>query len=133
MLTYIALTLTCLVSGTLTYYINHYTDRGPVFASGVVTLAAGILLPRLWPETGYILALSATCASYAGMAARSRITTIGEMCVCSVLVAALFALTQDVFVGIGGKLGTIAGIAVISTWGVRRAFLQRRAHERPES
>lgn len=114
-----------IIGGLLTYYINHFTNRGPIFASGVVTLMAGLILPRIWPDQGPSLALAATCASYAGMAARSRIKTFRDMTLCSLLVAALFILTKNAFVGIGGKLGTIAGIAVISVWGVRSLVEER--------
>jgi len=116
----VAILLTSIVSGLLTYYINHFTNRGPVFASAIVTLAAGLTLPFLFPHSGTTLALAATCASYAGMAARSRIRGFWDMSLCSVLTALLFTLTKGALVGIGGRLGTIAAIAVISTWGVRQ-------------
>lgn len=109
----------CVSSGLATHYVNHFTTRGPVFASALIALLAGLTLPRLLPNQGATLALAATCASYAGMAARSRLKSFWDMALCGVFVSVLFVLTENVFVGIGGKLGTIAGIAVISIWGVR--------------
>lgn len=120
----------CLGAGIVTYYINHFTNKGPVFASGIVTLAAGLILPRLFPGNGTVFALAATSASYAGMAARARIRGFVDMTICSVLVAALFILTTNAFVGIGGKLGTIAAIAVLITWGVRRTLEARSEREK---
>ena len=115
----VLLLVICVLAGTATYYLNHISKRGPVLASSLVALSAGVLLPAFFPQNGYTLALAATCVSYAAMAAKSRIGNLQEMFVCSVLVAVLFSLSTNSLVGVGGRLGTIAAITVVIVWGIK--------------
>lgn len=112
-----------LVSGLITYYINHYLNRGPVFASAMVALATGIVLPQIL-ESGSTLAVMATCASYAGMSAKTRVTNLIEMGLGSVLCGFVFVASQNALVGHGGRLGTIAAISVITIWGAKQLINQ---------
>ncbi len=117
----IMILLVALVAGVLTYYINHYLNKGPVFASALVALLAGLLLPKLFVY-GSTLAVVATCASYAGMSAKTRITTIWEMGIGALLSGVIFIAADKALAGHGGRLGTIAAIAVITVWGARQAY-----------
>lgn len=126
-----------LVSGLLTYYINHYLNRGPVFASALVAITAGLLLPQIF-ENGSTLAVMATCASYAGMSAKIRMANFLEMGLGSILCGFVFIVSQNALVGYGGRLGTIAAISVITIWGTKEfvnqvmLFLRGRRLAEPE-
>lgn len=113
------------LAGLLTYHINHYLGKGPVFGSAIVVLTVGLILPKVFSD-GYTLALVATCASYAGMSAKNRITNPLEVCISCVLVALIFVGSSEALVGYGGRLGTIAAISVITVWGAKSLFLQLR-------
>ncbi|SET11287.1 hypothetical protein [Anaerobranca gottschalkii] len=108
-----------LVAGILTFYINHYLSKGPVFASATVALISGLVLPQIF-ENGTMLAVVATCASYAGMSAKTRMTNFIEMGLASLLSGFIFYVSQNALVGHGGRLGTIAAIAVITVWGAKQ-------------
>lgn len=107
------------VGGCFTYLINHFTNRGPVFASSIVVLGGGLLLPYFWGSQGHQWATVMAAASYAGMASKARISNLGHMAICSILVSVTFVVTQNAFSEAGGRLGTIAAIAVIGFWGVK--------------
>lgn len=85
----------------------------------MTSLLAGLFLPVVFAQSGYTLAMAAACVSYAAMAAKARISDFQEMTLCSVLVAILFTLSPQGLVGVGGRLGTIAAIAVVIVWGIK--------------
>ena len=94
--------------------------HGPVQASALVGLVGGLVCPPLLPA-GEGLAGVVFCASFAGMARPTRVpgawTTATAGAVCGLLVAA----TSTVFVGFGGKLGTIAFAACLIVRGLLAA------------
>jgi len=53
------------------------------------------------------------------MAAKTRISNLKEMTLCSVLVAIIFSLSPESLLGVGGRLGTIAAITVVIVWGLK--------------
>ena len=65
------------------------------------------------------MAAAITAGSYAGMSGKDRIQNYVEMLVVSVFLSILYIISKDVFVGIGGKLGTIACISVMSVYGMK--------------
>lgn len=110
----IAVLATC-----LTYFITFYLKRGPVLASAIVTLASGIILPYVFPEDGVLLATVATAGSYAAMVSREKFPRLLDMVFVGIICGTVFALTQDVFVGVGGRLGSIAAISCFTWLGVK--------------
>lgn len=105
---------------SLTYLIIHKLKKGPVIASAVVTLISGILFPSLLPEEGMLLATVATAGSYAAMVSKEKFSKIVDMIFVGVLCGIIFMLTQDVFVGVGGRLGSIAAISCFSWLGLKK-------------
>lgn len=69
--------------------------------------------------TGDVVAAVAFCASFAGMATPERIPGTGTMPVAGTLSGAVFVDAASYFVGLGGKLGTIAFTACLLTAGAR--------------
>lgn len=114
--------LTASAAGTLSYGISNKFKKGPVFGSSIITLVAGIILPVLFPEIGGKLAAAAACASYAGMAATKLIPSTLEMSLISALSGVMLLIASNAYVGIGGRLGTIAALACFAWIGLRKGI-----------
>lgn len=117
----LAILVTSILAGLITYYLNHFMNKGPVFASAIVVITAGLILPKIFVN-GYTLALVATCASYAGMSAKIRMTNLWEMGISCILLGLIFVGSSEALVGYGGRLGTIAAISVITVWGAKSLY-----------
>lgn len=117
------LILTSVLSGILTYAISHILKRGGVIASAIVTLSSGMLLPYFFPSIGTELAVAAACASYAGMISLENAVNFLEMALISLLTGILFVAASTAYPGIGGRLGTIAGIACFSWLGLKKVYI----------
>lgn len=111
-----------IIAGITTYIISHILKRGAVIASAIVTLIAGIMLPYFFPLIGVTLASVAACSSYAGMISLENALNLREMSIISLISGILFIATTNAYVGIGGKLGTIAAIACFSWLGFKKVF-----------
>lgn len=111
----LSIILVSILSGILTYLISNNLKKGPVFASAIVTLVSGIFLPHFFGEFGTSLMVVAACSSYAGMVAVKNIPNIWEMIIVSTITAMLFILASSSYVGVGGRLGTIAALSCF-TW-----------------
>lgn len=114
-----ALIVSC-VCGLSAWFLHHRLQRGPVLASAVVTLAAGLIMPKLFAHGAALVPLAA-CASYVSMSATIRLRNIGETSLALALAAVLYTASTEIFVGVGGKLGTIAAISVMTVWGCCQA------------
>ncbi|WP_350343307.1 hypothetical protein PRVXT_002599 [Proteinivorax tanatarense] len=109
-------------AGVITYAISHRLGHGPVMASGIVGLIAGLVLPAAFPESGGSLAVMAICASFAGMAGKHRIPNEKYLALAALVSALAFIYTNPYMGGAGGKLGTIAFGSVIAVRGVSDIF-----------
>jgi len=99
----------------ITYVLNHKFRLGPVAASAYVGLAAGSVLPLVHgQETGLMYAVMVFCASFAGMADKSRIPKAMGMIPAGIICALLFIYSAPFLGGAGGKLGTIAFASVLT-------------------
>ncbi|WP_026476634.1 hypothetical protein [Alkaliphilus transvaalensis] len=108
------------LAGVVTYYISVNLNKGAVFGSAIVTLVSGLLFPNIFPSIGAKLAIVATCASYAGMVAVKNVPKLWEMAIVSFITGGLYIATTSAYVGVGGKLGTIAAIACFSWIGCKK-------------
>lgn len=111
------------VSGIATYLTANGLKKGAVLASALVTLVSGIILPHLFPATGGTLAVVAACGSYAGMISADNIQRLWEMAAVSLITGILFIAANNAYVGVGGRLGTIAAISCFAWLGLKRVFL----------
>ena len=112
------LVLVATVAAAATYLVSVGLDHGPVVGSAVVGLIAGLVCPPLF-AAGDAVAAVAFCASFAGMATPERIPGTGAMVTAGALSGLVFVGAAPYFVGLGGKLGTIAFTACLLTVGVR--------------
>ncbi len=110
------------VAAVAAYSISIEMGKGGVFGSAVVTLIAGVLFKYLETE-GFItitgLAVVATTAGYAGMAAQKNIANVKEMAIVGLITGILYIAGANAFIGVGGRLGTIAAISCFSWVGFK--------------
>lgn len=124
------------VGGVATFAIHTRTPMTPVFASGLVGAAGGLLLPLSFPASGGLLAAVVFAASFAGMSDPKRIPDERWIGVTAVGVALVFTYTIPFLGGSGGKLGTIAFGSCLGVHGALRRInlfhLQRRGYRPPD-
>ncbi len=109
-----------------TVVVSVHLGSGPVAASGLVGVVAGVGFPLLVPALGGTLAAVAFCASFVGMSSAKRLTT-PQVAVAGAICGLVFLAVTPALEGAGGKLGTIAFIACLATVGARRVLEAARA------
>lgn len=119
----IIILIVAIVAGMATYLVSNILKRGAVIASAIVTLVAGIMLPHFFPSMGGLLATAAACVSYAGMISVENALNLLEMAVISLMTGILFIIASTAYVGIGGRLGTIAAISCFAWLGFKKIFV----------
>ncbi len=115
--------LISIAAGMSTYIVSNILKRGPVIASAIITLVSGLTLPYFFPTIGNGLAVAAACASYAGMISVENALNLLEMAIISLLTGILFIASNNSYIGIGGRLGTIAAISCFAWLGFKKVFL----------
>ncbi len=121
------------LAGMATYAISINLEKGAVFASAIVTLVSGIVLPHFFPEIAGTVTGVAACASYAGMISEKNALGLLNMAIISLTAGILFITTSSAYIGIGGRLGTIGAIACFNWLGFRKIFLEGAYVEKDKS
>lgn len=80
-------------------------------------------MPPLFPTMGAAMATAAACASYAGMISVENALNVLEMAVISLMTGILFITVTSAYVGVGGRLGTIAAISCFAWLGFKKIFV----------
>jgi hypothetical protein len=105
--------LALVVAGPVTYLCHAQTGLGPVVASALVGLVAGLVVPDY--------GVPAYCGSFVGMASPALVGGVAAVAAASLVAAGVYVLGKRLFVGFGGKLGTTAfvgvGVAVLAGGG----------------
>ena len=100
----------------ITYILAHDLGLGAVVAASVVGLIAGLILP----DDGAAI----YCGAFVGMTSNNLLFDHGELALAGVFSGVLFFITRPVFVGVGGRLGTIALVGSTLAGGIlSREFL----------
>jgi hypothetical protein len=99
---------TAVISVAATWGLSAKLGLNTAVASGLVGIVAALVLPGK-------LAVVAYTASFAGMSSLAVLTGLPMVICAGVLVGGIFILVYPVYDGIGGKLGTIAAGAVLTT------------------
>jgi len=110
------------IATPLTFYLNIERKQGPVLASATVGLIGGLILPNLFPQYGTTLAVVAICASFAGMTGKERCSTFWHIFITGLFTGIVFLYSAPLLGGAGGKLGTIAFGATLSSCGYTWLF-----------
>lgn len=114
-------------AAVLTYVLSVRIKAGPVAASGMMGIAAGIWLPVIFPVAGSSLAVMVFCASFVGMSNPKRIKN--ELYIAAAgLIAGLGFIYSASIHGAGGKLGTIAFGSVMAVYGIIGVCQKSYAH-----
>ena len=116
----VTIIIVSVVAALASYYININLKRGGVFGAALVILIAGFALPHFFPETGSNLAVMATVAAYAGMIALPKFPKLWEMVFVGIIAGLIYIATSVAYVGVGGKLGTIAAISCLTWYGIKK-------------
>lgn len=119
-----------IASGMATYIVSHILKRGAVIASAIITLVSGLMFPYFFPLMGNVLATAAACSSYAGMISLENALNLLEMAIISLMTGILFIAARSAYIGIGGRLGTIAAISCFAWLGFKKVFVA--LHEQSE-
>lgn len=115
--------ITSVIAGMATYLISNILKRGAVIASAIITLVSGIMLPYFFPILGSTLVTAAACSSYAGMISIENALDLREMALISLITGILYIAASSAYVGIGGRLGTIAAISCFAWLGFKKVFI----------
>ena len=108
----------------LTYYLNISRQHGPVMASAIIGLLGGLLLPIIFPETGEFLAVVVICASFIGMTLQTRCISFWKMAAAGLVMGIVIIYATPLLGGAGGKLGSIALIAILAICGYHSLFMR---------
>ncbi len=111
------------VAGIATYIVSNILKRGAVIASAIITLVSGLMIPYFFPSMGSVLATAAACSSYAGMISVENALNLFEMAIISLMTGILFIAASSAYIGIGGRLGTIAAISCFAWLGFKKVFV----------
>ncbi len=103
------------VGVTLTWFINHEMEYGPVIANGLVGVMAATFLSNELAGITYT-------SSFVGMSSLQIIPTLPAAMLGSLIVALVFISTSEIYAGIGGKGGTTAALSTLITKTILKLF-----------
>lgn len=101
----ILLVITAFAATLLTHWLSAGLEFGPVVASGLVGVTASLVLPKP-------LAVAAYTGAFVGMTSPVRFVGWYYVLVAGFLVGVLYVYTRRIYQGFGGRLGTVAALAV---------------------
>lgn len=105
------------IASYLTYWLSKKWLNNIVLSSSLVGLAGGLILPKILPLNGFIIAIVIYCASFAGMSGTTRFKKDYQFLIAGAISGLIFFNTLPIFVGLGGKLGTIGFVSSLFTMG----------------
>jgi intracellular septation protein A len=96
------------------YLLNSYTDFGSILSAGIVGTIASFI-PLLNKKSTYLKQLPTViyCGVFVGMSSETITPSIGLVVAAGVLAGVFLSFSKNLFIGIGGKLGTMAFIGVL--------------------
>lgn len=102
------------IGAIICYLLNISAGLGSVLSAGITgTLAS--LIPEINKESRYLEKLPAAiyCGVFVGMSSSEIVPSIGFVAAAGLLAGVLLMLSKNLFLGVGGKLGTVAFVGVI--------------------
>lgn len=108
--------LALVIGSLLTFYLNNELGWGGVIASAAVGLVGG-LLPYLNSSSQQLksVALAVYCGTFVGMASTSLFDELHYIFIASAISGLFYIYTRGLFIGFGGKLGSVAFSGVLAT------------------
>lgn len=105
------------VGAVASYLLNIYGGLGSVLAAGITGTIASFI-PEINKESRYLekLPTAIYCGVFVGMSSSEIVPSIGFVTAAGTLAGIFLMLTKNLFLGIGGKLGTVAfgGVIIVS-------------------
>ncbi len=98
-----------------TYFANHTLGLGAVIAASLVGLLGACTPALLRHKNANLLPLLIYCGAFIGMSSMQVLDRLSAVAQAGLVAGFIFWLTQYVYEGFGGKLGTIAFGAVLLT------------------
>ncbi|WP_440770745.1 hypothetical protein [Natronorubrum sp. DTA28] len=95
------------IGAVVTYALSVHAGVGPVLASALVGLAAGLAVPKVGAPV--------YCGSFVGMASPAVFGSLESVALAGVVAGLGFVATTESFGGVGGKLGTLAMFGCLAT------------------
>lgn len=118
-----AVVLVAALAAVVTVVLCRRFGLGAVAGSALVGVAAGLAFPLVGIAGSGTLAAVAYCASFVGMSAPDRLANLRHFALAGAVAGVVYLAVAGVFVGAGGKFGTIAFVSSLSIAGGAR--LQR--------
>ncbi|REE08642.1 hypothetical protein DFQ09_106109 [Winogradskyella pacifica] len=103
------------IGAVLCYLLNVNGGLGPILSMGIVgTLAS--FAPSLNKKSNYLkeIPTSIYCGAFVGMSSVATTPSIGFVLAAGTLAGLFFMISKNLFLGVGGKLGTMAFAGVIT-------------------
>lgn len=115
----------CLLTYALTYYLNHTKKWGAVLASSTIALIVGgmyqlAIINQFEVEHFKTYGMIMMGATFMGMIGKAHEHKLLDFVISSLIFCTLFQHISSLFDGLGGLLGTIACISVLSVFGIDR-------------
>ncbi|WP_440763585.1 hypothetical protein [Natronorubrum sp. DTA7] len=95
------------IGAVVTYALSVHAGVGPVLASALVGVAAGLAVPKVGAPV--------YCGSFVGMASPAVFGSLESVALAGVVTGLGFVATTESFGGVGGKLGTLAMFGCLAT------------------
>lgn len=122
---FVLFAITGILGSVCTFYLSIKCKKGAVFGSAVPSLLVGLVyfflqdsLPQSWSSIPAVFMGS----TFVGMASPKVLESPLWVGLSGGLFGLIFISVTNAFVGYGGKLGTIADIAVVTMFGLLVAF-----------
>lgn len=102
------------IGAVLCYVLNIYGELGSVLAAGITGTIASFL-PKINKNSSYLKRLPTAmyCGAFVGMSSLEITPSIGFVIAAGLLAGVFYMLSKNMFLGVGGKLGTIAFVGVV--------------------
>jgi hypothetical protein len=111
--------LCTIVGALLTYLLQHRIKLSPVLASGLVGVMGGLFFQILYPDLAGNLTTALYCSTFVGMSSQKRFRKESPIILVGLMVGVFFILSFPHFGGVGGKIGTVAFVSLLSLEGGR--------------
>jgi len=102
------------IGAVICYLLNIYANFGGVLSAGLTGTIASFI-PAIRKKSEYLKQVPAPiyCGAFIGMSSTSIASSIYFVIIAGLISGIIFMLSKSLFVGIGGKLGTVAFAGVV--------------------
>ncbi|SHK25032.1 hypothetical protein SAMN04488007_2526 [Maribacter aquivivus] len=118
--------VTGILGATMTFYISHYHNQGPVRASALLSLLVGLFFYNFPDLMNTYLTKNIPVVfigtSFIGMISTTTRRSYIHLAIAGCLFSIIYINKNNLFQGFGGALGALAFIALLTTFAFSFAF-----------